>query len=443
MSGWTLCIDFGTAFSKAAAAPDDAWEKFDPKRIRPLAIGGADGGRSPFLLDSAIFVDDDRILFGNAAVARGDALSEQKRMALKSFKTLLSVSDLDRALNTAPARSIDPHRAFTMRDLIVLYLAYLSQAVERAVANDAMLTGAGAAAFEFRYAAPAWRRGDSAGLHSHVMRLFGEADAVRGAVDLSAPGGVSIDAAKQALAATRSTSAPAQMGLIFEATAAAAYTSIGLKVDAPAMIVLDMGAGTTDIAVLARAGNRVEELLDAQVTLKQAGDYIDRVIANLALEAARLKTTGQQAELWSAMMRDMRDFKETLFAEGRASIRHEGKKITIAMKDVTRAKDFRAFETDLADAYEDALETARRYAVTDGGREIQSVAVGGGAAAPFIQAMIRTKPRRGGVKVTPKPATPDWAHAPEFRGNLAPVFPQLAIAIGGALAPREMLAAGA
>jgi molecular chaperone DnaK (HSP70) len=204
-----------------------------------------------------------------------------------------------------------------------------------------------------------------------------------------------------------------------------------------------MGAGTTDIAVLARAGNRVEELLDAQVTLKQAGDYIDRVIANLALEAARLKTTGQQAELWSAMMRDMRDFKETLFAEGRASIRHEGKKITIAMKDVTRAKDFRAFETDLADAYEDALETARRYAVTDGGREIQSVAVGGGAAAPFIQAMIRTKPRRGGVKVTPKPATPDWAHAPEFRGNLAPVFPQLAIAIGGALAPREMLAAGA
>jgi hypothetical protein len=379
-------------------------------------------------------------LFGAAAIERGNALADKKRMALRSFKTLLSVSDLDRALNTAPATSIDPHRAFTMRDLMVLYLAYLSEAVAAALAGDAVLAGAGS--FERRYAAPAWRRGDSAGLHSHVMNLFGEADALRQAIEVSSPNGVGIEAAKQALANSRASATPAQMGLIFEATAAGAYTSIGLRVNAPAMIVLDMGAGTTDIAVLARAGARIEELLDAQVTLKQAGDYIDRVIANLALAQARLKTPAKEAELWWAMMREMRDFKETLFAEGRASMRHNDKKITITMKDVARAKDFRAFEADLQDAYEGALETARRYAITEGGREIQSVAVGGGAAAPFIQAMIRTKPRGGGVKVTPKPATPDWAHAGEFQGNLAPVFPQLAIAIGGALAPKAMLAAG-
>jgi hypothetical protein len=43
--------------------------------------------------------------------------------------------------------------------------------------------------------------------------------------------------------------------------------------------------------------------------------------------------------------------------------------------------------------------------------------------------------------VTPRPATPEWAFASEFRGNLAPVFPQLAIAVGGALAPETVLAA--
>lgn len=440
MSDWTLCIDFGTAFSKAAAAPSNAWANFDPTQVRPLALSGG-AGRNPFLLDSAVFVDDDRILFGAPAIARADALSHRKRVALRSFKTVLGVSDLDRALNTSAPASIDPHRAFTMRDLMVLYLAYLSDAVERAAAADGALGRD--ASFSRRYAAPAWRRGDSAGLHKHVVTLFGEADALRAAVDVSANGGVALDAAKLAIANSRLGAKPADMGLIFEATAAAAYTSIGLKVDAPSMIVLDMGAGTTDIAVLARAGDRVEEMLDAQVTLTQAGDYIDRVIANMALKASRLKKPDQQTELWWVMMREMRDFKETLFAEGRAAIRHNGKNIVITMKDMARADDFRAFEADLADAYESALDTAARYAATDGGREVQSVAVGGGAAAPFIQAMIRTKSRGAGrIKVTPKPATPEWANAPEFRGNLAPVFPQLAIAIGGALAPKEMLAAG-
>ena len=47
----------------------------------------------------------------------------------------------------------------------------------------------------------------------------------------------------------------------------------------------------------------------------------------------------------------------------------------------------------------------------------------------------------GGVKVVPRPATPEWASDGAFAGNLAPVFPQLAVAIGGALAPNSILAA--
>jgi len=436
--GWTLCVDFGTAFSKAAAAPADAWAHFDPTRVRPLLLGQA-GARDAFLLDSAVFVDDARLLFGGAALARAEALGG-KRAALRSFKTILSVSDFDRALNATLPASIDPHRVFVMRDLVVLYLAFLSEAIDAGVRADAMLSAE--AGFDRRYAAPAWRRGDSAGLHNHVMRLFGEAEAVRQALGGSLREGVDIGAAQAALARSRS-AAPTAMGLIFEASAAAAYTSIGLAAAVPAMIVLDMGAGTTDIAVLARAGARTEELRDAQITLKQAGDYIDRVIANLTLDTARLKALEDRSELWRLIIAQMRDFKETLFAEGRASIRFKNKALSLSIKDLERAPDFQAFRDELAQAYEQALETARRYAVTDGGREIQSVAVGGGAAAPFIQAMIRTKPRgKGNVKVSPRTATPDWAHAPTFSGNLAPVFPQLAIAIGGALAPKEMLAAG-
>jgi hypothetical protein len=129
---WALCIDFGTAFSKAAAAPAGAWSRFHPEDVRPLMLSREEGA-NPFLLDSAVFVDEDRILFGRAALARADALAHKKRQALRSFKTLLSVSDLDRALNTGAPASIDPHRIFPMRDLVVLYLAYLLAATDRAV----------------------------------------------------------------------------------------------------------------------------------------------------------------------------------------------------------------------------------------------------------------------------------------------------------------------
>src|SRR5262245_47976770 len=171
---WTLCVDFGTAFSKAAAAPRGAWSHFDPEDVRPLML--SEEGLNPFLLDSAVFIDDDRVLFGRAAIEHADAQAHRKRQALRSFKTLLSVSDLDRALNTSAPASIDPHRVFPMRDLVVLYLAYLLAATDRAVKADVDLS---AGAIEWRYAAPAWRSGDGGGLHASILRLFGEAEAFR------------------------------------------------------------------------------------------------------------------------------------------------------------------------------------------------------------------------------------------------------------------------
>ena len=104
-------------------------------------------------------------------------------------------------------------------------------------------------------------------------------------------------------------------------------------------------------------------------------------------------------------------------------------------------EDFREFEKSLRQAYDHALAVVRDDARARGRSDVQAIAVGGGASTPFIQALIRRKMESTRPRVIPRPATPDWAHAREFRGNLAPVFAQLAIAIGGALAPDSMLAA--
>jgi molecular chaperone DnaK (HSP70) len=442
-AGWTLCVDFGTAFSKAAAAPSRAWSQFDPAMVRPLTLNGVAGEGNPFLLDSAVFIDSDCILFGAAAVRRAEQLEHKKRLALRSFKTLLSAPDLERALNTSAPLSIDPHRAFRMRDLIILYLAFLSRAIDRAVAADPVLARSGAP-IQRRYAAPAWREGGGASLHHVVVRLFGEAAIVQGLLGdaLFTDQGISVAAARSALTAAAGAPAAAdwRMGMIFEATAAAAYSSIGLDSAAAHFIVIDMGAGTTDIAAVARDASALVELQGARVTLTRAGDFIDRVLLNLAIEGnSSIKTQAQRAEVWRALMRSIRDIKESLFAERRAAIRHGGRTIVINLRDLERDKDFKQFAKSIALAYEHGLDIVTARAAKDGQRHVHAIAVGGGAAAPFIQELLRHT-RAGKVKVTPRPATPEWAHAPAFGGNLAPIFPQLAIAIGGALAPETMLA---
>lgn len=439
---WTLCIDFGTAFSKAAAAPIDAWSSFDPAWVRPLLLAGDEANQNRFLLESAVFVGDDRVVFGASAVASARALARERRVALRSFKTLLSVSDLDRALNTSAPAAVDPHRIFTMRDLVTLYLAYLLASIEHAISLDAELAEADIG--ERRYAAPAWRSGDSAGLHSAVVALFAEAEALaaRLGARLLAPEGLSIVDVEKALSAP-ATMAHADMGLIFEASAAAAYTSIGLERSAAHMVVVDIGAGTTDIAALFRSGARVRELPQARITLRQAGDFLDHVIANLAIAAAgaSMQTSDEQTPFWNLLIAQMGEIKESIFLDGRAVLRHRNRTHVIKRRDLERDKDYRAFVSDLSHAFEHSLKIARRHAQAESRREIQVIAVGGGSAAPFVHDMLTRASSSGAVKVIPRPATPQWAYE-VFDGNLAPVFPQLAIAIGGALAPREMLAAG-
>lgn len=440
---WSLCIDFGTAFSKAAVAPSGAWARFDPGSVRPLTIGGVESD-NPFLLDSAVFFDDSAVLLGAPAMKRAAQLEQSKRQALRSFKTLLSAPDLERTLGLNLPVPIDPHRRFYLRDAIVLYLAFLTRAIDRAIAIDPVISWS-PGPIDRRYASPAWRGAGGAVLHGLIVRLFEEARFVQKALGdaLFAPAGVPIDAAKAACEAARDAAPDPEwsMGMIFEATAAAAYSSIGLERSAAHLIVVDMGAGTTDFAAVARGSARLEEIPEARVTLTRAGDFIDRVLLNLAVESSpALKTPAQQAALWRALSGAIREVKENLFHNGRAALRHGGKTITLQTKDLSRDKDFREFEKLLTRAFERGLDAAASRAKSSGEQEIDAIAVGGGAAAPFIQDLIK-KRKIGKLKVTPRPATPDWAHAPAYGGNLAPIFPQLAIAIGGALAPDTLLAA--
>jgi molecular chaperone DnaK (HSP70) len=437
---WNVCIDFGTAFCKAAAAPAAAQGAFGPASVRPLGIGAGLAGENPLLLESSVFIEEGVVLFGAAATAAATARAAEKRQALRSFKTLLSAPALRQALDAPLPASIDPGRQFRQRDLIVLFLSRLAHAIKRAIAQDPTLAGVET---RLRYSLPAWRGAQAS--HAQVKALFQQAFVLESMLgdSLRAASGVPVTRALEALEAARveaSVGAAPSIAMIYEATAAA-YSAVGASTSVRCLSVIDMGAGTTDFAALGGPVGAPQEISEARATLTQAGDLIDRILLDLALEKfPELQKRSERAELWRSLLGSIRETKESLFVDGRAALTYKGKAAVITLKELTADRDFKAFMKELRKGFEKSLTVAAEHAARAKQKEVAVLAVGGGAGAPFIQDMLR-KAKAPKVKTRIIPSTPDWAHDPVYRNNLAPVFPQLAIAMGGALAPESLLAA--
>lgn len=258
-----VCLDFGTAFSKASVRIAG--------QARPLAIGAAAKSEHPFLTPSVMFVEGGRITFGPAALARAHSAANGRDPIL-SFKTILAARDLEQALALKVKPSIDPTNTLRQRDALILYLAYLDQLIGSALQSDPVIAASGAGENanapsssdsapatppneRRRYTTPIWRthaEGD------RVMgRLFDEAVIVSRDLGplLLTEDGISIAHAGAALEKARGSLGIGQLERgVFEAHAAAAAYAAFAHEPKRFLLVFDMGAGTTDFAGFERIG---------------------------------------------------------------------------------------------------------------------------------------------------------------------------------------------
>src|SRR5262249_8025325 len=94
----------------------------------------------------------------------------------------------------------------------------------------------------------------------------------------------------------------------------------------------------------------------------------------------------------------------------------------------------------LSQAYGESLKAMCDDVERSGAREVAVVLAGGGANFRFVNELVqKKKPPRSKVRIRILPTVPAWAHDSVFNGTLAPLFPQLSIAIGGAIASSELL----
>jgi len=437
-----ICLDLGTAMSKASV-----WLSGEHNEVAPLPIGAAAHAEHPLLTPSAMYVDDGRIWFGRSALERAETGVDSRRNPIVSFKLVLSAREIEPTLALKLSRSVDPTSTLCHRDGIVLYLAYLDQLVRTAVSSEPDLPPWAADAPR-RLTSPHWQSFDEAG--RIIARLVDESIAVSrelgGALRTTA--GIPMEIARAAL--NRAAAAPAHGyfgGVVFEShSAASAYASFARATE-PFVLVIDMGAGTTDLAAFERdasvAPAGLEEIPEAGQCCQLAGDELDNILIDLVVRKSGKRKLDAEDRLWRAVRLSAKRLKHEVFERGRSTFkRRDRDRIRITRAALERDPSFRAYCKALTKSI--AASFAPLYAKVKQKRApaITVLLAGGGSNLPFLADLVRAAARQAKVKVALKIERfgANWK-LPHRHHPFAGVFPQLAIAMGGALAPTARLVA--
>lgn len=439
---WTsrarICIDFGTALSKASICLDPTLPL--EVGVKPLPIGGISGAEHPLLTPSVMYVDGGRLFFGPAALEHAHRGVEAARDPLLSFKTVLGASNVQEALQTKLRPSMDPTGTFKQRDALVLYLAYLDQLIREAIDLAPNMPN-GVANSKRRYTSPVWRPGS--GIDLAFEGMFNEAAAISQKLGglLIDKEGISIAQCKDAL--DRAAASPGNGLLetgIFEPHAAAAAALAFTSMPTRFVIVLDIGAGTNDIAAFdfdeTVEPPSLSEVKEARQCSALAGDEIDRILIEIMLRKAGFdRNNPEDMKTLRAARLTARELKKDIFRHGKCTMRIGRKMITVLAKEMAEDPNFRTYQQGLAQTIAASLRVVAGRARDVGATTIDVVLAGGGSHLPFLPALVQHAGNSVAQGISLRvgalsPANPLYT---SIDASLRDVFPQISMSVGGAL----------
>ena len=170
-----LCLDFGTAKSKAFAWRNDTEEPLD----LPLGKLDQDLDDAIYPVSSSVWIDDDGLMFaGSEAVKRGALYGEsvRARQRIDSIKQEISQIDPDRGFeNKRLGSTLNPISStpLTYRDAITFYLAYLTD-----LAATELEAKIGTRYVRRRFTVPWWKEAQRKWAESFIAQVLIRAQVV-------------------------------------------------------------------------------------------------------------------------------------------------------------------------------------------------------------------------------------------------------------------------
>lgn len=348
-----ICLDFGTAMSKAWGSG------YSDDDTIPLVLGRAAGEGNELAVPSSIFISrSGRIFFGRQAEIQETQHRQEagiKRQRFDNLKSVLSESEIGQDLQRAKvSREIDPTQSLTIGDLLTLYLAWLTdlslieleQQID--ITNESSSDGIRADNLRYvrrRFAIPCFENSHdevaSGGkraqwaemvMNKALLRAQIIADTLNGRWNevtvrevsdlLRRVQNMDISKCNQLLASEAAVREPVAAG--------ASRFEKAIKGDKARriLLVIDAGAGTTDFAVFQVFSSDEETryaLISSGVSMcRIAGNRVDQVLIKVILKECGVDLRQSDEEERRTVMRDLesdiRNIKQSLFREKRTRI---------------------------------------------------------------------------------------------------------------------------
>lgn len=437
-----LCLDFGTAMSKAFAS-------VKPYEHLELELGAA-AGRAGHTLPSSVFIGDDgKAYFGFEAIDLSQDLVESGRERLDSIKGWLSLrreGDLD-GESCVLGKLLNP-TAFrlTQGDLIRVYLAYLTDMAGLAMARHS-IEGKKIQRYALRrFARPCWPDQAQATWADAQMRsMMAEAQILADTFSGRWGGGIDVAELKAAVEQLKSLSKKPDYLIVAgvpEPVAVAAGAFEDMENLRDAFMVVDVGAGTTDFGLFVstrRPGEeevRVFQVPASIQGLMQAGDKVDGMLRVYIAQKESIDTADNAGRMNMADLgRRIRGLKEALFKAGKleyaladGTVGHVSLDEFLADERIGRFGS--AVEAGFIKSLQALDESWLRFLSGQGVR-LRVVLAGGSSQLPMMKALAKGSIQVNGFEIRREEASPRPQWMDDASEELQAVYPQLAVAIGG------------
>lgn len=440
-NGWLLCLDFGTAMSKAFASAGG-------NKHLDLELGAA-AGKVGFTLPSSVFVSDaGRVFFGFDAIEKSEGLLEGGRERLDSIKEWLSLrieGDLDGDSCVLQATMNPTRYRMTQGDLIRIYLAYLTDMAEIAMTRRGVEQ---ARQVQRRFARPCWTDPKQTEWVDREMRkMLADAQILADTFTGRWQEGLSVQEFVSALSQIKKLSSKPihliQDG-VPEAVAVAAGAFAESENRRDAFMVVDVGAGTTDFGlfVSVKKSEDDEDVKVFQVPgsiqgMKQAGNTVDRLLRAFIQKKESIDTSDTTGKMIvSGLSSGIRGLKEALFKTGRLEyVLADGTAGSITLDEFLDDHNVKKFSEAVNAGFKKSLldvdPSYLNWLGLDGVR-LHVVLTGGGAQLPMMKSLAQGVVEVNGHRIVREAvnAMPYWME--DMPEELKAVYPQLAVAIGGA-----------
>jgi molecular chaperone HscA len=434
-----LCLDFGTAMSKAFA-------KVFPDKYLDLELG-KEAGRQGYMLPSSVFIaDDGKAYFGFEAIEQSQDLIDSGRERLDSIKGWLSLrreGNLDsEACVLKPTMNPSAYR-LTEGDLIRIYLAYLTDIAENSLVHQGVNEPRYA---KRRFARPCWPDPVQAKWADGVMRrMLAEAQILADTFTGRWEGGIPVGELKSAVEQIKALNKRPDYLIddgVPEPVAVAASAIADSENARDAFMVVDVGAGTTDFGLFIATHRPNEEnfrvfQVPASIQgLMQAGDKVDGLLRGFIARRESIDPSDNSGRMILAdLSRRIRGLKEALFKTGRLEyVLADGTVGEIAVEEFLADERVERFAEAVENGFKKSLEAVDeswlRWLAMDGVR-LNVVLTGGSSTLPMMQALGQGPIDVKGHRILRQAvdARPDWMA--DMALELQAVYPQLAVAIGG------------